>query len=104
MVPLEIVVALWLQQYGDDIFQTATEMMAVNINIRDNANSDARAEVRGRLKGIVEAVETLWKLPEQDSEAADAARSQVREEVQACYLALLGFAPTGDELREILGE
>lgn len=75
---------------------------AVNINIRDNANSSAREEICGRIAGLVEAAKLSQIAADEPDTAGVNAADRLREEAQAFFLALLGFAPTGDELEKMI--
>lgn len=96
--------AQMLQQFGvEEWGMIYSEGWKVNIQIRENVNTEAKAEVRGRISGLLMAMRNAEAPFDRSDEARENAQSRFQEEVRAFYEALLGVSPTEAEMKEMVG-
>lgn len=80
------------------------EVQSVSIQIRDMANPAAQQEVRERIRGLIEAAALVAHEDGHPNAKGVTGADRLREEVTAFHIALIGYAPTGDQLKEVFGE
>lgn len=80
------------------------EQRPMSIQIRDMANPAAQVEVRQRIRGLIAAAYAMCAKEPADGDADPSVSQRLREEVQAMHIALIGYAPTGEQLAEAIPE
>lgn len=80
------------------------EVAKVSIQVVGAGSHAAKSEVMTRIQGLIRACLATREVATDSEEDSRQWKEKLQEEVKAFCFALLGTWPTGEELREMIGE